>query len=245
MKVFLASALAGGVSQSALNQCDYFLESFYSMKGSSMERLPAGKELLLDSGAFTFMNGKKSPDWNKYVKRYIEFIKLYDIKLFFELDIDHAIGYQKVLDIRHQIEDAVGRPSIPVYHKSRGIEEFKKMCEEYSYAAIGGLVSGSKAALNAEIKTFPTLIKYANDHGCKLHGLGFTRTPDLRRVKFYSVDSSTWAIGGRWGKKAEFRNGRMYEVERPVGTRVKAHGALADYNFLQWCKFQQYAKERL
>lgn len=38
------------------------------------------------------------------MKEYIEFINEYDIKYFFEMDIDMICGYKKVLEMRKQIE---------------------------------------------------------------------------------------------------------------------------------------------
>lgn len=59
---------------------------------------------MLDSGAFTFMRGNAKVDWADYIKRYAEFINKYDVKYFFELDIDNIVGYEKVLEYRKLLE---------------------------------------------------------------------------------------------------------------------------------------------
>lgn len=41
------------------------------------------------------MQGKAAVNWDEYVEEYAEFIIKYDIKLFFELDIDAIVGLKK------------------------------------------------------------------------------------------------------------------------------------------------------
>lgn len=85
------------------------------------------KEILIDSGAHSFQKGTKV-DWIEYTKQYAEFIKDFDkpnVIGYFEMDIDNIIGYDKVLELR-KILEKVSNKIIPVWHKNRGIDEFKK-----------------------------------------------------------------------------------------------------------------------
>ena len=59
---------------------------------------------LLDSGAFTFMSGTNSPDFDQYIIKYIDFINRHDIKYFFELDIDSIVGYEKVKEYTRRLD---------------------------------------------------------------------------------------------------------------------------------------------
>ena len=87
----------------------------------------SSEDFLLDSGAFTFMNQKsKKINFEQYIEQYIEFINKYDIKYFFELDVDVIFGHEKVKEIRKYIEQKTNKKTIPVWHKSRGIEEYIK-----------------------------------------------------------------------------------------------------------------------
>lgn len=58
------------MGESELNKIPYILESFYTIKNErTLNRIKNinKKKFLLDSGAFTFMNGHKGKvDWNKY-----------------------------------------------------------------------------------------------------------------------------------------------------------------------------------
>ena len=61
---------------------DFDLEKFYSYLEND-EKLKNAKDFLLDSGAFSFMNGRKSVDWDEYLERYAYFIASNDIRNFF------------------------------------------------------------------------------------------------------------------------------------------------------------------
>lgn len=160
-----------------------------------------------------------------------------DIQYFFELDIDCLVGYDKVKEYRKRIECQTQKQAIPVWHKSRGIEEFKNLCAEYSYIAIGGFAI--KDIKPAEYKYIHSLLSYARAHNTKVHGLGFTPA-DVEKYDFYSVDSSSWTIGSRYARIYLFKDGRMTQVGRPANTRLKDYKVLDAHNLKQWIRFQRY-----
>lgn len=208
--------------------------------------MPYFGDFLLDSGAFTFMQNTKSHvDWNDYLEQYADFIKTYNIDKFFELDIDSVIGYENVLKLRKRLETMTGKQCIPVWHLSRGKEEFLKMCDEYPYVSIGGIVSGE--IKREQYKHFPWFINQAHKHNAKIHGLGFTNLEGLKKYHFDSVDSTAWTTGNRFGHIYRFNGKTITKVNKPDGTRVPKEKSreLAVNNFIEWCKFQQYAETHL
>ena len=239
MRVFLA----GQSSYTDLNwqDCKYNLESFYYFKPEQEKYLRHWKMFLLDSGAFTFMNGKKSKDFDGYLTKYIEFINKYDIKYFFELDIDSVVGYEKVKQLRKRLEIETGKKCIPVWHKSRGKDEFLKLCDEYDYIAIGGIVT--KEIKHDEYKYLNWFIEEAHKRKCKVHGLGFTKTKYLEKIKFDSVDSTTWNRG-RFGDLYVFDNGKM-RTKKKAGYRLKDGRKANEFCLEQWIKYQHYAEVNL
>ena len=121
MKIFMAGTCT---KEEFLQEhkIDYILESFYTIKEWQIPYIKECKMFLLDSGAFTFMNSnKKKVNFNQYLNDYISFINKYDIKYFFELDIDSVVGYEKVKEMRAVLEKGTGKKCIPVWHKSRGL----------------------------------------------------------------------------------------------------------------------------
>lgn len=219
------------------------LESFYYANEWTEWAIPRLSKFLLDSGAFTYLSQGKSADWNDYLRRYVDFINRNDVKLFFELDIDPLVGYENVLKLRRKLEDRTGKKCIPVWHKSRGKDEFLRMCDEYDYVAIGGIVT--QEIKRDEHKYFPWFIKEAHKRGAKIHGLGYTNLKGLERYHFDSVDSTSWTTGNRFGLIYKFDGHTMRKYEAGEGHRLKDARASAVNNFNEWVKFQQYARLHL
>ena len=195
------------------------------------------EEILIDSGAHSFQKGKKV-DWIEYTKQYAEFIQKFDrpnIIGYFEMDVDNIIGYDKVLDLRGILE-SVSDKIIPVWHKNRGIEEFKKMCRDYAGKVVA--ITGFK---NEDIQDHQYLmfLKYAKKYNCRVHCLGMTRKKILDEVPFDYVDSSSWvqsSIFGRIDNKGKVT--REFSKEK--------RGTVFEENYLTNMKMQEhyYAKWR-
>lgn len=220
MKIFL-SALESG------NDCPYILERIPKLKWNLMsffylneDRFKAiekqSEQILIDSGAHSFQKGKKV-DWIEYTKKYARWIQENDTpkKLgFFEMDVDVVIGYEAVLELR-KILESVSDKIIPVWHKNRGIKDFKEMCHKYAGKIIA--ITGFR---NGDIKDeqYALFYEYAKKNDCKIHCLGMTRRNILDKVPFDFVDSSSWkqqALFGRIGKnkvKKEFSKTNRNEV---------------------------------
>jgi hypothetical protein len=230
--------------------CDNFrinlsiLESFYYMDEWIERAIPMLKNFMLDSGAFTFMTSHTGNiDWNDYLEKYAAFVKKNDVKLFCELDIDSVVGYETVLKMRRFLERETGKQPIPVWHKSRGKEEFLRMCDEYKYVAIGGIVS--KEIARQEYKYFPWFIDEAHKRGAKIHGLGFTSLEGVQKYRFDSVDSTSWTTGNRFGIVYRFNGKTMEKFAKQEGQRLADSRAVAIHNFNEWAKFQRYAETNL
>lgn len=206
MRVFLSGLEASGEFNDIdkiVKQYKWMLVSFYYTKQDVFEKILNKSELMIvDSGAHSFQKGKKV-NWEEYTRQYAEWIKKNDCEKvvgYFEMDVDNIIGYEKVLALRSILEEASNK-IIPVWHKNRGIQEFKKMCEQYSGRVVA--ITGFK---NEDIKDeqYIMFLKYAKSHGCKVHCLGMTRKKILDNVPFDYADSSSWkqqAIFGRIGNR--------------------------------------------
>lgn len=206
MKVFLSGLEASGEFEDInrmIPKYKYILCSYYYLEQNIFKKILDKSELMIiDSGAHSFQKGKKV-DWVEYTKQYADWIKKNDcdkIVGYFEMDVDNIIGYDKVLELRKILETASDK-IIPVWHKNRGIQDFKEMCQKYSGKVIA--ITGFK---NEDIKDeqYIMFLKYAKQHDCKVHCLGMTRKKILDNIPFDFVDSSSWkqqAIFGRIGNK--------------------------------------------
>lgn len=244
MKIFLAGTDLLRPYPDELKKSKYQLASFYNIQDWMMPFLNHCSEWLLDSGAFSFMNGAKSVDFDSYLNRYIEFINKYNVKLFFELDLDAVVGYKKTLEYRDQLEAHTGKKCIPVWHKSRGIKDYLSMCDKYDYVAVGGIVS--KEIKPYQYAAFPSMIAEAHKRGAKVHGLGFTSTSYFDSVRFDTVDSTTWNVGGKFGNICVFdpKNYMKQRIQKK-GKRCIKQSELMLHNWNEWIKFQKYAELNL
>ena len=250
MRIFLAGGHINGKYQqlkdyqSIDSYRPYILESFFYADADTERLVPYFGDFLLDSGAFTFMQGKGgSPNWDEYVERYADFISRNKVQKYFELDIDSVVGYERVKKIRAKLERLTGRQSIPVWHLSRGMDEYRGMCKDYSYVAIGGIVSGE--ITKDKYKAFPALIAEAHNQGARIHGLGFTNLALLPHYHFDSVDSTAWTTGNRFGFLYYFDGKTMVKRDAPKGHKIGASREAALNNFVEWLKYQKYAEKHL
>lgn len=247
MRIFLACT--GTLEErDKLKECKYILESFYSGEKSCLKALQAvgSENFLLDSGAFSYMSGAKCTKeiLEEYLDRYIKFINDNNVKYFFELDVDTIFGIEYVEELRNKLEKGTGKRCIPVWHKGRGIEYWKKMVDKYNYVAIGGLVFHVK---QREYPLIKKMVDYAYQRGVKVHGLGFTKTRILEKDnwKFYSVDSSSWLSSASRGRNLQvFKNGMVKYLKfekRDVKAKINK---MVTFNFLEWCKYQKYMDKK-
>lgn len=225
MKVFL-SALDNKAADRVLDKClknhitiPFGLVSFYYISKDKdgidyfKKALKVCDYVLVDSGAHTFQQGTKV-DWESYTEKYAEFIKKYDcpkILGYFEMDVDVQIGYDRVLALR-KVLNRVTNKVIPVWHKNRGIGEFKRMCKTTPGKIVA--VTGFK---NEDIKDnqYPAFVKYAWKCGKKIHCLGMTRKKVLDKIPFDYVDSSSWKLSATFGALKEWSNAKHKLITLP------------------------------
>lgn len=246
MKLYLAESggLWGAYFTEKYFKGAYILQSFfYADDFTEKYIIPNVKGFLLDSGAYTFMqNAKERVVWEEYIEKYADFINRNNVDLFFELDIDSVVGYDKVREYRKRLERLVGKQSIPVWHTNRGQDEFTKMSQEYPYVAIGGLVgTGATEYARKYWKAFPWFIQTAHKNNAKIHALGFTSLDGIRKYHFDSVDSTAWTTGNRFGYIYRFNGQTMDKIDVPKGKRLGDASKVALINYEEWIKFQRYA----
>lgn len=174
------------------------LDTFYYHMNDDLWYINKCKNFLLDSGAFTFMMKGNAGNLDSYVDKYIEYIKRNHVRDYIELDVDKIKGLQWVEKTRARLERETGLPSIPVWHIQRGKDYFLGLVKDYKRVCFGGLMSDGVPDKVLE-KYFPWFIEKAHENGCKIHGLGYMRTQNFSRIKFDSVDSTTWLVGSRAG----------------------------------------------
>ena len=245
MRLYLAGIETYYKGKYALNipKNTLILTSFYYCNDDYIRFLisKVGREnILMDSGAYTFRtHGLKGTNIEEYTKKYIDFINKHDIKYFFEMDIDTNLEeYEKVKLLRHKIETETGKKCIPVFHHTRGVNEWYNLCDNYDYIAVGGIAGKTNKQYMSNLKK---LIKYAKNKNTKVHGLGYT-SKDAQDIGFYSVDSTSWQ-SGKYGQIFYNSLNLKYpkSCNKPDKHRIKQDKIkeLMQHNFNVWYNYQQ------
>ena len=248
MEIFLAGTYTRPYVMEDQNKI-FVLESFYYLKEWMYPYITDHWNFMLDSGAFTFMNDKKNTgnvDWDSYTEKYADIINKLDIKLFIELDIDSVVGIKEVERLRNKLEKLTNKKSIPVWHKSRGLNYWEKMVKEYNYVAISssGMYASKWVHDSRSVQVINQMIKIAHKNNTKVHGLGYTKLKKLNAITYDSVDSTAWIYGNRGGYLNQFNGETIIKIDKPKGTRLLSRN-VAIHNFKEWVKFQKYAENNL
>lgn len=122
-------------------------------------------------------------------------------------DWQHRLTVRATLDVigdptatmrnTRKLED-MGFKVLPVFHVGTSWDKLEKLCQEYDYVALGGMVPHAKIP-DAVLRWLVRCFQIAREHGTVFHGFGQTRIDVLEKLPFYSVDSSAWSAGMRFG----------------------------------------------
>ena len=151
-------------------------------------------DTFLDSGAFSAATQGVQisiDEYANYIKKYEHLLTVYS-----NLDV---IGNYQATNKNQLILEKKGLNPIPVFHTGSPFSELERLCRRYSYVALGGMVP----YMQFPKKIMPFLIKafkIAEKHNTKYHGFGCTSWQILKALNWYSVDSSSWGSGFRYGR---------------------------------------------
>lgn len=176
--------------------------------------------LFLDSGAFSAWSksekakkkGEKGLAIN--IDEYIEFIKEHEDELDVYAVLD-AIGQYERFPFEPEMAEEAARQTwenqkkmekaglkpLPCFHYGEPTKYLKRYVEEYPYIALGGMVPIETEDLYRWLDDM--FVDYLCDKDgmpkVKVHGFGMTSVPVMTRYPWYSVDSTSWVLTGRFG----------------------------------------------
>lgn len=194
-----------------------FLTSFHYFRKSDLAQLTrASREPVMlfgDSGAFSAASQGADvtvDDYDAWLTKWRGTLTVYS-----NLDVigDH------VATMRNQRElERRGHKPLPVFHVGSPWKHLEELCEQYPYIALGGMVPHSMSNLGPWlVRCFKTAAKY----GTVFHGFGQTRQDYLMDFPWYSVDSSSWGAGHRFGRINLWDDRRARFVTVGVGDKVE------------------------
>jgi hypothetical protein len=166
------------------------LKSYFEvMRSHKFEKPSCAKRYFLDSGAYSAHNRKKDID----IIRYIEYIKknVKEITVYAGLD---SIGDEKRTYENQLKMEEEGLAPLPTWHMGEKLRYLDYYCERYDYVALGGMVGSSHLKLKRFC--YDAFNRYPNQH---FHGFGITDLRVLKSFPWYSVDSTTYLNGSKFG----------------------------------------------
>lgn len=203
-----------------------FLVSFHYYKDTDLQAIvdsyEGPVEVFADSGAFsaaTLGVTIKRADYAAWLK-----------------DWQHLITTAATLDVigdadsTHRNTEALedmGLRVLPVFHTGSPWGRLERLCTKYPYVALGGMVPYARYP-DEVLRWLVRCFKIARNYGTVFHGFGQTRFKTLTSLPFYSVDSSSWGSGARYGQMYLWDESKTRLLTLPTGVPAQArrHAAL-------------------
>jgi len=152
-----------------------------------------------DSGAFSAKNFKATIDPGEYADWLHKYRDLFTVYANLDVKGDLAAGLrnQDYLEKR-------GLQPLPVFHAGEPLEALEEMAVHYPYLAIGGVAREFGKNWSPPLIRWFTRCFSATQGRSAVHGFGITHFGVMRMFPWYSLDSSTWRSGARFGAYAIF-----------------------------------------
>lgn len=255
------------------NNVQNVLVSYYYLREKgpkTVERiLNTFPDVFLDSGAFTLNmqiikegvswdDIAKDPRIKEYVEDYARFLDKYGERFTIHAEIDVGEWEQKARqrEFLKQYSDRL----LPVIHPTDPPEYQAYLLKNHDYVALGGV--GDARSLS-EIKAYVTRkMQQARRYGARYHGFAITVIEMMRLMPFFSCDSTSWLMGGKYGMTFWFdgKTLRAYDkFGKSVRRRFKMEArdlgvdwdnfmadkapAVNKWNLLQWQQYAEYLSE--
>jgi len=184
------------VERKALKSVPWILDSYhYCHVDRMVKRIrESGREIFLDSGAFSSYTKGAHID----IDEYIEYVKENQDFIQFASVLD-AIGDHNGTWRNQKYMESKGVQPLPCFHYGEPDEVLEYYVANYDYITIGGMVPISSSQLKVWLDQIwqKHLTNPDGTAKIKVHGFGLTSFKLMSRYPWYSVDSSSWVqLGG-------------------------------------------------
>lgn len=191
----------------------HFLFSFYTLRQEKhkglIENRYSGEKFFLDSGGYSArMQGVQIS-----IQNYAKFINENKQYLAVAANLDTNDIEETLANQNYLINNCPSVKILPVYHLSDWIttkyrDLLDKYIKDFDYIALGGVAGLVGAGLNIK-KRFLSYCFAKTKQNIKVHGFGMTGNAFVLNFPFYSVDSTSWQSGSRYGQLCGY-DGRSY-----------------------------------
>ena len=205
------------------------LASYYAFKNDPdiiRDCLKKNYDILIDCGAFSAESSGKPIN----IVEYCEFLKYTEAITYAGLDV---IGNAKATRENNEfMVKEYGLRPIPTFHLGSTIEDLASIASgQYPYIALGGLVFNSGVTSHCD-QVWSWILK--NNPKLRVHGFGVTNIELMDRYPWYSIDSSSFKSGKRYGRPSMLWNGmnwKTFSEEEFIGHLRKLGHVVTDPSF--------------
>ena len=201
-----------------------FLMSYHYLQKS---RVPLHKKygdlgikIFIDSGAYTYQADPKyreftKEDWEKQIVHYLNWAKRNKDCIFAiaNLDLENLLGVEVVREWNEKYFEPfmleTGIPVCFIWHPICGEDGWERYCERYPYVGLSWVADDGT---DLDFAYGVNKLKVAEKYNTLVHGMGMTRTSILPKLPFYTVDSTSWKSGFRYGQIAIW-NGKKVQLK--------------------------------
>ncbi len=218
--------------------------------------LVGAKHRMVDSGAFSFLygSGDRGTDFDGYLAGYVAWLRLKAraglVDTWVELDLSAVLGYDWVHRQRDAIISAgLGAGLITVWHSDADWDYWLRMLDEAARPGRSRYVAIEGHHDDREPLDYARFISEAYRRGVRVHGFMITGSQDLERFPFFSVDSTSWLSGCRYGQVSRLsRKGvgarGVKDGTAPVaGTNWREHVAPLVDSIRTWAEVERRVTE--
>ena len=190
-----------------------------------------GIKLIVDSGAHTYFNNDgydthTVEEWESHLQKYLSWAEKYKDYIFAlaNFDFEDLVDDPAVIDKWNQeyFEPFMLKTGIPVcfvWHQN-SYRDWEYYCKRYPYVSISATNTQGDYLSVSDFKDY---IKTAEKYGSLVHGMGMTQTSMLTELPFYTVDSTTWQVGMRYGEMNYWNGAKIIRLKK-----VKWKGDMLD-----------------
>lgn len=216
-----------------------FLMSYEYLKGKGLKQLKKYPDirLFIDSGAYTYQSDPKygeytSEQWEEQILEYLEWAKKYKNQIFAIADLDlqylSNVGYEKVYEWRKKYFEPfmleTGVPVCFIWHED-GLDVWEYMCKRYPYVGLSLAID----TIDSGCYILRDMFRIAEKYNTLCQGMASTNTKLLVQYPFYTVDSTTWLAGLKYGEISVWTGTKMTRVKKQ-DFETKAFPLISNYD---------------
>lgn len=176
---------------------DILISYFYAAKTNLRDFQAIFKQrpfVIADSGGFSAHSLGEEVDIAKYADWLHEWSDVVDIAA--NLDIKGDVR-QSERNLRYLEGRGLGTV-MPVFHGGEDLGLLREMVESYPVVFLGNMTTGVPTT-HPKTRNFLDKVFSIADGKAGIHGFGLTNTKTVKAYPWWSVDSTTWKIGSRYG----------------------------------------------